>query len=177
MAVIRVSSHDLEIRPISPDEIEAVLNVYKQCEDFLALGPVATASIEMVQQDIAHSKREGGIFCGIYNASGEMIGVLDYVPRNYEGNPSHASLELLMIVEPYRNRGIGKAVVEAFKDEIRKDAAVRTILSGVQVNNPQAVRFWQRLGYRIVSGPRLMPDQTTAYALQKDLEGPKFAGF
>ena len=65
-----------------------------------------------------------------------------------------------------------KLPLQVIEDEIRKDAAVRTILSGVQVNNPQAVRFWHRLGYRIVSGPRHMPDETTAYALQKDLEGP-----
>jgi hypothetical protein len=37
------------------------------------------------------------------------------------------------------------------------------------VNNPLAVQFWQRMGYRIVGGPTLMPDQTTVFDLRKDL--------
>jgi hypothetical protein len=60
-------------------------------------------------------------------------------------------------------------VVEAVENEIRKDVKINTILSGVQVNNPQAVQFWQRNGYRIVSEPKLLPDQTTAVELRKDL--------
>ncbi len=169
MTNISVPSYGLRIRPISRDELDAVLDVDKQCEDFLALGPVATASMEMVLKDIELSRREGGLFCGIYRADGEMIGVLDYVPGGYQGDPSAAFLELLMIAAPHRRRGIGHVVVQAFEDQVRKDPAVHTILAGVQINNPDAVRFWQREGYRIVSGPTLMPDQTTAYALRKDL--------
>ena len=75
-----------------------------------------------------------------------------------------------MIAAPFRNRGIGQAVVAAVEDEIRRDATVDTILAGVQVNNPQAVRFWQRNGYRIVSEPKLHPDQTIAVDLRKDLQ-------
>ncbi len=170
MTNISLPSYGLRIRPVSLDELDAVLDVYKQCEDFLALGPVATASMEMVLKDIELSRGEGGLFCGIYQPSGEMIGVLDYVPGGYQGNPSAAFLELLMIAAPQRGRGLGHAVVEAFEDQVRKDPAVRMILSGVQVNNPDAVRFWQREGYRIVSGPTPMPDRTTAYALRKDLD-------
>jgi len=39
-----------------------------------------------------------------------------------------------------------------------------------QVNNPQAVSFWQKYGYRIVSGPTLVPDQTTVFGLRKDID-------
>jgi ribosomal protein S18 acetylase RimI-like enzyme len=164
-----VLDNGLHIRPVTRDELDAVLDVYRQCEDFLALGPVPVASMEMVLQDIEISQHESGIFCGIFDATdGEMIGVVDYVTRNFEGDPRLAFLSLLMIAVPYRQQGIGKAVVEAIEDEIRKDARVTAILSGVQVNNPQAVQFWQTRGYRIVSGPTLMPDQTTVFGLRKD---------
>jgi len=159
-----------EIRPVVQDDLNAILEVYRQCEDFLALGPVASASMEMVLKDLELSREQGGIFCGIYSADGEMIGVLDYVPANFEGDPQAAYLALLMIAAPFRKRGIGKAVVEAFEEEIRKDPRIKVIHSGVQVNNPQAIEFWQRRGYRIVSGPRHHPDQTTAFDLRKDLE-------
>ena len=35
-----------------------------------------------------------------------------------------------------------------------------------------AVRFWLRMGYRITSGPELMPDQTTVYHLLKEIRPP-----
>jgi ribosomal protein S18 acetylase RimI-like enzyme len=168
---IEVQKHAFEIRPTSQEDLEAILEVYRQCEDFLALGPVSTASMEMVLKDLEISRDEGGIFCGIFAQDGKMIGVIDYVPENYEGDRKRAYLALLMIGAPYRSQGLGQAVVEAFEDEIRKDGRIKTIVSGVQVNNPQAIKFWLRQGYRIVSGPILHPDQTTAYDLRKDLEG------
>ena len=158
------------VRPIKPDELDAVLDVYRQCEDFLALGPVPTASMAMVLQDIEISRQESGVFCGIYDVvDGRMIGVLDYVPCGFQGDPHLAHLSLLMIAAPFRQQGVGKAVVEAIEQEITKDTQITAILAGVQVNNPQAIHFWQRRGYRIVIGPMLMPDQTTVFGLRKDL--------
>jgi len=167
------STHDkrFHIRPIIPDELDAVLDVYRQCEDFLALGPVPAASMAMVLQDIEISQQEGGVFCGIYHAAdGKMIGVVGYVPCGFEGDPHLAHLSLLMIAAPFRQRGVGQVVVEAIEQEIAKDAQVTAILSGIQVNNPPAIQFWQKRGYRIVSGPTLMPDQTTVFGLRKDLD-------
>ena len=171
--MMNIVIHDpsIEIRPIVQDDFNAVLDVYRQCEDFLALGPISTASMEMVLQDIELSKSYGGRFCGIYTASGELIGVIDYVPNNFKGDPGTAYLSLLMIAAPFRKKGIGKAIVEAIENEIRKDAQVNTILSGVSVNNSQAIRFWQRNGYRIVSGPILYPDQQKGFDLRKDFDG------
>jgi ribosomal protein S18 acetylase RimI-like enzyme len=166
---IFVRDHSLEIREISQKDLDAVLSIYWQCEDFLALGPVATASMEMVLKDMDISQEEGGIFCGIFSADHEMIGVVDYVPSHYRGNPQSAYLSLLMIAKTYRSRGIGEAVVEAVENEIRKDAQVMEILAGVQVNNPLAVKFWQKHGYQVISGPEQMPDQTIVFDLRKVL--------
>jgi ribosomal protein S18 acetylase RimI-like enzyme len=90
--------------------------------------------------------------------------------KGFRGDSHTAFLSLLMIGAPFREYGIGKAVVQAIENEIRKDSQITTILSGVQVNNPRAVQFWQSNGYRIVSGPELMPDQTTAFSLRKDIQ-------
>ncbi len=169
MMTIAIRGHSLTIHPISPDELEAVLNVYRQCEDFLALNLLPTASMEMVLQDIELSKGYGGLFCGIYTSDGEMVGVIDYVPSNFEGDPCAAYLNLLMIAAPFRKQGIGKAVVEAIENEIKRNAQVDKILSGVQVDNLQAVRFWQRNGYRIVGEPKVYPGQLRGFDLRKDL--------
>lgn len=95
----------LTARSITLDESDEVLNVYRQCEDFLALGPVPTASMEMVQKDIEKSKAYGGLFCGIYTSEGKMIGILDYVPSKFEGDPHAFYISLLMIAAPFRSRG------------------------------------------------------------------------
>jgi ribosomal protein S18 acetylase RimI-like enzyme len=159
----------LEIRPVTQADLEAVLAVYRQCEDFLALGPVAEASMELVLKDLQISQDEGGVFCSIHLADGKMIGVIDYLSCNYQGDPQAAYLSLLMLASPYRNQGIGEAVVQAFERQVIQDAQVSVIYAAVQVNNPRAAQFWQRHGYRIVSEPRLHSDQTIAVDLRKDL--------
>jgi ribosomal protein S18 acetylase RimI-like enzyme len=156
------------IRPVSQNDLGAILEVYRQCEDFLALGPVATASMQMVLKDIEISTGENGIFCSILRANGNIIGVVDYIPNNYQGDPRAAYLSLLMLAAPYRNQGFGKIVLEAIEREVKKAARVSVMFLGVQVNNPQALLFWKRRGYRIVGGPKLMPDQTTVFEMRKD---------
>ncbi len=163
-----VPSHSLEIRPVVHEELDAVLGVYRQCEDFLALGPVAAASMEMVLKDMELSRAENGLFCGIFTAGRAMIGVLDYVPGNYCGESRTAYIELLMLAAPHRGRGIGRSVLEALEDKVRGNVDV--IRLEVQVNNPEALKFWERSGFRIISEPRLNPDQTTAVDMQKELE-------
>lgn len=164
----------LKIRPVTQDDLHTILDVYRQCEDFLALGPAPVASREMVLKDLEISQSEGGTFCGIYTADREMIGVVDYIPCDFEGEPSQAYISLLMIAQPFRRQGIGEAVVAAIEGEIKRNAEVTTILSGVQVNNPDAIHFWERNGYNIVGGPEALPDQTTVYRLQKDLASGEF---
>jgi hypothetical protein len=85
------------VKPLGENELDAVLEVYRQCENFLALGPQPRASMKMVLDDIEHSRAENGVFCGIYNPEGTMMGILDVVPRNFEGNARHAFISLLMI--------------------------------------------------------------------------------
>jgi len=168
---MRLKSERFIIRPVDETrEAAAILEVYRQCEDFLSLGTVAFASPEMVQLDLDHSRDEGGVFCGIYDrVTGEMMGIVDFIIAGFEGDPALAFLSLLMIAAPFRGQGLGEAVVQAVEREIRRADQARAIESGVQINNPQAVRFWQRLGYRIVSEPIPLPDGTTVYRQWKDL--------
>jgi ribosomal protein S18 acetylase RimI-like enzyme len=168
MAGMLIRDDSCEVRTITQDELGAVLNVYRQCEDFLALGPEPTASMEMVVKDIESSQREGGVFCGVFSADAEMIGVVDFVPSGFEGDPHIAFVCLVVIAPPHRNQGLGGRIVELIENEIRKDVQVTTVLSAVQVNNAEGLRFWQKNGYRIVGEPELQPDQTTTLRLRKD---------
>lgn len=157
------------VRPVGVAEADEILAVYRQCEDFLALGPQPNASLDMVLADLQHSLEEGGTFCGIYAAHDVMLGVVDFVRRGFEGDASRAFLSLLMIAAPWRSQGLGASIVRLIEAEIRLDEHITAIDSGVQVNNPAAIRFWQRQGYTITGGPELLPDQTTVFHLRKTL--------
>jgi GNAT superfamily N-acetyltransferase len=171
MVLVPVDPHDCEFLPVDRNDpacLAAMLEVYRQCEDFLALGPQPHASLEMVLADLDLSHKGGGIFYGIYlNPSFVMIGVADYIPSGFEGIRQQAFIELLMIAKPFRGRGLGKQIVADLEAEICEDALITVIRTGCQINNPGGIRFWQRCGYRI-TGPAVdYPDQTTAYPMEK----------
>jgi ribosomal protein S18 acetylase RimI-like enzyme len=169
MTDILIKSRSLTLCSVTPNDTEAILGVYRACEDFLALGPEPKASIKMVLADLEISRQEGGCFCGIYDPTGNMLGVVDFVPGEFEGKADTAFLSLLMIALQYRNQGIGIETVRLVEREIQKDTTITEIRSGVQVNNPQAIQFWQKNGYKIVSKPELLPDTTTVFHLSKKL--------
>jgi ribosomal protein S18 acetylase RimI-like enzyme len=165
---VLITGSSFEVRTINHDDLEEVLEVYRQCEDFLALGAESAASTTMVLKDIEISKHEGGFFCSIRNTHGKMIGIIGFVPGNFKEDPSKAFITLLMIALPFRNQGIGTEIVELVEKEVGKESRVKTILSSVQVNNHDAIRFWLKNGYQIVGGPELQPDNTTVFHLLKD---------
>jgi ribosomal protein S18 acetylase RimI-like enzyme len=156
------------IRKVDEKDIDEIFDVYKNCEDFLSLGPVPRASKNMILDDFKISEEEGGVFCGIF-IKGKMIGVIDFILSNFDGNDCHAYLSLLMISAGHRRNGMGKDVVKAVEAEILKNHSISSILAGVQTNNKPAIDFWDKMGYKIVSEPQLLPDRTIAFKLQKDI--------
>ncbi len=156
------------LRTASETDMEALLALYRQCEDFLALGPRPHASVEMIRGDLALSVEDSGAFCGIYARGGELAGVVDFTPGGRRGNAQEAHIELLMLAPAYRGRRLGEAVVHAVEATIWRAADVQAIAVEAQVNNPGAIRFWQRMGYRIISGPHAQADGTTSWYLRKE---------
>jgi len=166
--VITKFMKNLKIRTVTPDDKYSVLEVYHQCEDFLALGPQSKASPEMVAKDMDVSRNEGGVFRGIYTED-KMVGVVSFIPKGFEGKPEAAFISLLMIAAPYRGQGMGTEIVKRIEKEILTDSRITAILSAVQVNNTDALRFWQGNGYLIFGGPEARPDKTTVFHLRKDV--------
>jgi GNAT superfamily N-acetyltransferase len=162
--------HSIAIRPIHDEDLSDVLAVYRQCQDFLALGPNPIATAEMVQQDFGHSRLQGGLYCLILDSIGQTIGVIDYLPSHFEGNPEQAFIALLMIAAPFRRRGLGHQVLSQIENLIQENDQIRGINTAVQVNNPDALCFWQKNGYAIISGPEVQPDTTITYRLQKGIK-------
>ncbi|HEX9897232.1 MAG TPA: GNAT family N-acetyltransferase [Dehalococcoidales bacterium] len=169
MTTVFIQGNSLILRTVTANDKEAILWVYLRCEDFLALGSEPKASLEMVMKDMETSQHEGGCFCGIYHTDGHLLGVVDFIPLGFEGKPDIAFLSLIMIATPFRKQGIGTETIQFIEREIKNDARVTKICSAVQENNPKAIKFWQKNGYRIVGKPELRPDNTTVFQLCKNL--------
>ena len=165
--MILFQTDELEVAPIDPGDLPALFEVYKQCEDFLALGPVSEASLQMVREDIDRSRSENGQYCAIRNHQGHLIGVLDFSVNG--GDDSTSILSLLMIAASWRNKGYGQTVVNALEMYLKETYKIERIASGVQTNNSGAIRFWKRLGYDLSTEPRPMPDGTVTYEMAKVL--------
>lgn len=159
----------LKIKLITENDLEEVLEVYRQCEDFLSLGPEPKASMAMVLQDVETSRNEKGIFCGVYASDRRMVGVVDFIPGNFNGAAHVAFISLLMIIGPLRNQGFGTRILKLAENRIRMTSRVSEIHTAVQLNNPAALRFWRRNDYRVFGDPELRPDQTLVSYLRKDL--------
>ncbi len=109
------------VRPILDSDLPAVLEVYRQSEDFLALGPNPHASMEMIAADRALSRAENGEYCGLFAEDGTLQGIFDFVRSGYAGDPGCAYIELLMIAAPYRGRGLGEQAVRWLEKELGDD--------------------------------------------------------
>lgn len=156
---------ELRVQPISRQDLGKALEIYKQVEDFLSLGPVPIATMEMVLADIKHSQHENGIYCGIWKNLGDLLGILDFIP----GTGKIAALSLLMIAKPFQKHGYGRSIVRNLEASVKSTYGTEKILSGVQINNEAGIIFWKKMGYQIDDEPQDMGDGTTAYAMSKEI--------
>lgn len=162
------------LRPIDQNAMPELLELYRQCQDFLALGAEAKASPEMVRRDLRTSQSEGGTYNGIYDLQGKLVGVLDVIPDSFRGDPEKAFIELLMIDEAHRGQGLGSAVLAALENRLKTyitqtGGPVTTLLAAVQVNAPRAQHFWETHGFRAISRPALQIDGTVTVMMEKKL--------
>jgi ribosomal protein S18 acetylase RimI-like enzyme len=157
----------LQIRPYVEADIPFILEVYRQNEDFLSLGPVPTASLKMVRDDITQSKKENSLFCVISHKQSGIIGVMDFAPQR--GDPGTSFLALLMIAASYRRMGYGKSIMAAFEKFLLITYKSKVLKAGVMVNNPLAIKFWKRMGFSISPTPEPLPDKTTVFRMTKTI--------
>jgi RimJ/RimL family protein N-acetyltransferase len=127
----------------------------------------------MVEEDAAQAAQHGAIFEGLFlRKSGQMIGVMDYVPGGYRGRPSQAWLALLLIAGPYQRQGYGTEAYRLVEANLFSNPDVQTIGLGVLLNNGPALGFWAAMGFQRVGSTVLDRDGRELVILQKHRRGP-----
>lgn len=164
--MVILQTNSFTIRTVKQFDFPAILKVYKQSEDFLSLGPIPNASMEMVLKDIKHSKEEKGKYCGIWDLKGNLMGTVDFVPLLADKESSF--LTLILISVDYRDKGLGGKVIQALEQYLTTKYSVKRILSAVQTNNRKAVHFWKKCGYTVETIPEKRRDETVIFKMKKE---------
>jgi ribosomal protein S18 acetylase RimI-like enzyme len=83
---------------------------------------------------------------GFFDAPGHLVGVLDVI-RDYP-RPREWYLGQLLFGPPSRGRGLGERVYRRLEEWVRAQGGAALHLI-VQQANPDALRFWERMGFEV----------------------------
>ncbi|MDO8526350.1 MAG: GNAT family N-acetyltransferase [Deltaproteobacteria bacterium] len=118
------------------------------CEDMFLLiegkTPPSTAAQELLSKIPEGRTLKDKYVFGFYSDQNILISVLDLI-ENYKKDKMWF-VGLLLIDPAFRNKGIGKEIIEFLKTALKENQAATIILSVVE-QNKSALRFWQRFGF------------------------------
>jgi len=155
--------------PAGSDDLDRLITLYQENEDFLGLWPDTPPDSVMVKTDLDYSVKTGGNFLAICTAEGVFAGVVDYISSGFQGRPEYAYINLLMISPVWRRKGLGTAVLAKIENRIAVDPRVKEIQLAVQINNPPGRAFWESQGYTRFTPPSLQADGTMTCLYKKSL--------
>src|SRR3972149_1894368 len=125
---MQLETQRLLIRILIDADAAAVLKVYEQSQDFVGWEPPGPPSIERVRADIQSAQERGSLFVGLFDqGSGELIGVADFVAKDFRGQADYAWLTALVIRDTDRRKGYGREAYRAIEQFIFDDPAVKRI--------------------------------------------------
>ena len=132
----------------------AMLAVYEQCADYLALQTPEPPSGAMVQSDVATTAKLGGVLAGLYRRdSNELIGMISFVPQNFRGQRDYAFVLNLMIGSTQRRQGYGTEAYRAVEEFIWRDEDVKRIGALLLPQHEPSYAFAEKQGFERAGGP------------------------
>ena len=143
----------VELRPVHEDAAPLVHAVYRQSPlhfERIGIEVPALADVEReVEAILADPQRRAFLV----QRADQTVGYVDLKQRYPDEDD--ATVTLILIAEPHRGRGFGRAAVEDLEALLKHQAA--RLYAAVYGNNPGAVAFWKKLGYRYLKdgGPTL----------------------
>ena len=151
----------LEARVLERADLPALQDLLERCADFVTLDEGAPAGPGAAEEALeavppGHA-REDQIVFGLGGARLDgMLGVL----RSYPA-PGEWWIGTFMLDPAARNRGLGAAIIADFEGWLRGQGCAAVYLAVLE-RNPDAQRFWERVGYRELDrrprkGPRPDP--------------------
>jgi ribosomal protein S18 acetylase RimI-like enzyme len=120
------------IRPSRTDEIDAVLDLWAESRS-------AAAATTDRREDVERLVDEGAVMVAEYD--GALVGALIAAWDGWRGN-----MYRLAVRESHRRRGLGRALVEAGEDHLRRRGA-RRVTALIADEDDHAAALWRAAGY------------------------------
>lgn len=144
----------LRLRPFAPNDIPAVASLVRE-----TLRENYTATIYL---DIHKWWRDAFL---VAEEDSRIVGFV----AGISNAPQNARILMLGVLAPYRRRGIGSSLIDAFLQQCAL-RAMRTVELEVRVSNADAIRFYGRYGFQIAGTlPRFYTDGEDGYKMIRHL--------
>lgn len=145
---------------------KGTLQYLKDCEEALLnskLGEKYFSKAESGRKAILEGLEQGNLYVALLKDV--CVGFFYYIPRGCFH--SFPYLHLISVKEEYRNKRIGKKLIDFLEKVICADA--NKIFLVVADFNPEAKRFYEKIGYRQVGEmPGLYREGITEYLMMKE---------
>jgi RimJ/RimL family protein N-acetyltransferase len=144
----------LFIKSLSQADADNVLKVYADSKDFFELQTAEELSSELIRSVLAATQKQGGEFAGIFSrASNELIGVISFVSKNFQGQADYAWISLMLIRGSDRRQGFGREAYYAIEQFIFTDPTVQRIGHALLPQFDPSLKFAEALGFERAGGP------------------------
>jgi RimJ/RimL family protein N-acetyltransferase len=144
----------LIIKSLSQLDADNVLKVYEGSKDFFDLQTTEELSGDLIRSEIEATEKQGGGFVGIFDrAANELIGVIAFVPKNFQSQADYAWINLLLIREADRRRGFGREAYQSIEQYIFSDQSVKRIGCTLLPQYDPSLKFAEALGFERAGGP------------------------
>ncbi len=160
---------------------EALQRVYELSPAYWTMYHLAQAPAGQSARDLAAIEAEPGrMGLGIVaanepgnpEAGAQLVGLIDL--RLHWPDPDSAYIGIVLVAEPFQRQRVGSSAWALLEPWLATEGGVRDVKLGVEQFNPDALKFFQSLGFtltgeaqRIRSGKRLV----RLLAMEKELEG------
>ncbi|SHK26747.1 GNAT family N-acetyltransferase [Paramaledivibacter caminithermalis] len=155
-------------------DLKALLQLCENCKDFYELNGIESVNLETAKEifkELPPGKEyDSKMVIGVYNDKDTLIGIIEGVtdfPENYTWY-----IGQMMISVDYRNKGLGEEFYRGFEKWAVMNS-VNCIKLGVLEENTNGLRFWKRMGFRIIKkidNFKIGNIETTAFKMENDLK-------
>lgn len=151
---MQLETERLVIQSLFQTDWDTVLKVYSGAKDFFDLQIMEELSGEIIRSDMAATEKRGGEFAGIFSrASQELIGVVAFVPKNFQGQADYAWINLVLVRDSDRRQGFGREAYQAIETTIFSDLTVKRIGGTLLPQFEPSLKFAEALGFERAGGP------------------------
>ena len=130
-------------RPISPEDAPLLRGIYERCPGYFEALGAEVPTLSDVRRELLAAQGDPARRRELLFLADLPVGYLDY--RLAHPEPEAATLNLVLIAEPYRGQGLGRAAVRDLMHQLSPSHS--RLYAVVYGKNPEAFAFFKRLGF------------------------------